>query len=46
MVMLGQQAKRKEEVDNVSIVIKMPSVPIGTAQASVSGEYKDVMVLW
>jgi hypothetical protein len=27
-------------------VIKMPSVPIETAQASVSGEYKDVMVSW
>jgi hypothetical protein len=46
MVMLGQQAKRKEEVDYVSIVIKMPSVSIETAQASVSGEYKDVMVSW
>jgi len=44
MVMLGQQVKRKEEVDYVSIVIKMPLVPIETAEASVSGEYKDVMV--
>ncbi len=46
MVMLGQQVKRKEEVDYVSIVIKIPSVPIETAQASMFGEYKDMIVLW